>query len=171
MHLPRARSQVRSLFRESRLVDLLRDILSWILAKSGKSWTKIKDYYWDFSARKKNLKGPDHGKVHHYLAKDSENVAKTRNLYDWIRFEIDLVNHTITRHSSAFLKKVQHLSDLFQLVRQFSASIFFFLWVVCCYQFEYCLGYMSEILEIRLVCYVWGSLTYPQITDTTDHTS
>lgn len=53
MHLPRARSQVRSLFRESRLVDLLRDILSWILAKSGKSWTKIKDYYWDFSARKK----------------------------------------------------------------------------------------------------------------------
>ena len=118
--------------------------------------------------KKKKLKGPDHGKVHHYLAKDSENVAKTRNLYDWIRFEIDLVNHTITRHSSAFLKKVQHLSDLFQLVRQFSASIFFFLWVVCCYQFEYCLGYMSEILEIRLVCYVWGSLTYPQITDTTD---
>ena len=57
MHLPRARSQVRSLFRESRLVDLLRDILSWILAKSGKSWTKIKDYYWDFSARQKK-RGP-----------------------------------------------------------------------------------------------------------------
>ena len=152
-------------------MDLLRDILSWILAKSGKSWTKIKDYYWDFSARQKKTKGARSWKGTSLSVKRLRKRSENSKFTHWIRVKIDLVNHTITRHSSAFLKKVEHLSDLFQLVRQFSVSIFFFLWVICCYQFEYCLGYMSEMLEIRLVCYVWGSLTYPQITDTTDHTS
>ena len=106
MHLPRARSQVRSLFRESRLVDLLRDILSWILAKSGKSWTKIKDYYWDFSAQKKNLKGLIMEKVHHYSIKRLRKCSEDSKFIHWIRLKIDLANHKGTRHSPAFLKKI-----------------------------------------------------------------
>ena len=166
MHLPRARSQVRSLFRESRLVDLLRDILSWILAKSGKSWTKIKDYYWDFSAQKKNLKGLIMEKVHHYSNKRLRKCSEDWKFIHWIRLKIDLANHKGTRHSPAFLKKIL----AFVWFVSVGSPIFseYFLFSVSRLLLSVRVGYMSEILEIRLVCYVWGSLTYPQITDTTD---
>ena len=166
MHLPRARSQVRSLFRESRLVDLLRDILSWILAKSGKSWTKIKDYYWDFSARKKKTKGARSwkgtslsGKRLRKRSEDSKFI-RLNSLRNWPGKSYD---HTaflsIPKKSPAFVWFVSVGSPIFSEYFLFSVSrLLLSVWV----------GYMSEILEIRLVCYVWGSLTYPQITDTTD---
>ena len=58
--------------------------------KIRKSWTKIKDYYWDFSAQKKKLKGPDNGKG------ASLFYQKTQKIYR--RLEIYLINKFSSRH-------------------------------------------------------------------------
>ena len=157
-------------------MDLLRDILSWILAKSGKSWTKIKDYYWDFSARKKKTKGARSWKGTSLSGKRLRKRSEDSKFIHWIRVEIDLVNHTITRHSSAFLKKspafvwfVSVGSPIFSEYFLFSVSrpllsVRVLPWLHQLHVRNS--GNSCRLLRLRIF-----NIIYPQITDTTDHTS